>query len=180
VQIPHIPLFLHNEMAALPGLCIRGNTADTHISGRASTARSLLYIMSMRMPCHGNIHHTIPDGIKKFPRLDFLLYCRSGGIVSVAVLRHFLPASQVTDYDVILTVSHRQCCQAPPSLHCHFSPKPRPFWHLPRPHTKITHFSCSFRSFSNKLELNIFSLHENLTKIVPNLFQNVSFREIFF
>jgi hypothetical protein len=34
-----------------------------------------------------------------------------------------------------------QCCQVPPSLHCHFSPKPRPFWYLPRPHTiKILFF----------------------------------------
>jgi hypothetical protein len=26
-----------------------------------------------------------------------------------------------------------QCCQVPPCLHCHFSPKWRPFWHLSRP-----------------------------------------------
>jgi hypothetical protein len=37
-----------------------------------------------------------------------------------------------------------QCCQVLPSLHGHFSPKPRPFWHLPRPHTiKIHLFTLS-------------------------------------
>jgi hypothetical protein len=33
-----------------------------------------------------------------------------------------------------------QCCQVPLSPHCHFSPKPRPFRHLPRSHTINIHF----------------------------------------
>jgi hypothetical protein len=74
-----------------------------------------------------------------------------------------------------------QCCQVPPSLHCHFSPKPRPFGHLQRPHTINTHFSCYFRSFSNKLVLKNFACSMKINqKIVPNLYQNVSFRELIF
>jgi hypothetical protein len=49
--------------------------------------------------------------------------------------------------------SLQQCCQVLPSLHCHFRPKPRPFWHPSRPHTINTHFLCFFRVFSNKLVL---------------------------
>jgi hypothetical protein len=43
-----------------------------------------------------------------------------------------------------------QCCQVLTSLHCHFSPKPWPFWQLPRPHTKIYIFSRSLEPLSTK------------------------------
>jgi hypothetical protein len=42
--------------------------------------------------------------------------------------------------DRIKTDRIKRITDPPPSLHCHFSPKQRPFWNLPRPHTINIHF----------------------------------------
>jgi hypothetical protein len=74
-----------------------------------------------------------------------------------------------------------QCCQAPPSLHCHFCPKLRQFLHLTRPHTLNILFFALFKSLHHKVSTQKYLMPpENSTIILTNLFLNVSFWELFF
>jgi hypothetical protein len=64
---------------------------------------------------------------------------------------------------MVLSTGHWQCCHVRPSLHCHLSPKPRPFWYLPRPHTINIHFIRSLKPFITKLVHKNIMLLENST-----------------
>jgi hypothetical protein len=61
----------------------------------------------------------------------------------------------------------KQCCQVPKRFHCHFTPKPRPFWHLPRPHATLLTFILFWRLTCINLCSNIFlrTFFHEFTKI---------------
>jgi hypothetical protein len=59
----------------------------------------------------------------------------------------FVASSERVNADIYQEIlkQHNQCCQVPKRFHCHFSPKPRPFWHTPLAHSILLTFKLFFR-----------------------------------